>query len=150
MLAQTEIIDQVRDALGGGTLTVWLVVAGVVALFLAYKAVTFVVKLAAFATAAVLFLGTAPWSGAPVTGDTAGCAAAVVERGATGWQTHLTKRVTVEELSPDARCRDSGIGLARGSATVKLRTFWDVPFQTWEVTPEGAESRIELPQRGDA
>jgi hypothetical protein len=144
VLAQTELIDRARDLLGGGTLTVWLVVGGLVALFLAYKAVKLVVRLVAFAVAAVLLLGTAPWSGEPVTGATADCAAAVVAEGAGGWQTQLTKRVTVEELSPDASCNDRGVGLARGSATVKLRTFWDVPFQTWEVTPDGAEARIDL------
>ena len=64
---------------------------------------------------------------------------------AQGWQSHLTKRVTTEELSPDATCRPDGSGLASGSAVVRLRTVYDLPFQTWDVTPAGAEARMEPP-----
>lgn len=144
-LQATGLLDRASDALGGGTLTIWIVLAGLVALYLAYKAVKLVVKLVALSVAGVLFLGTAPWAGEPVTGATADCAAAVVERGATGWQTNLTKRITVEELDPAASCDSSGVGLAQGSALVRLRTWWDVPFQTWDVTPDGATARLEVP-----
>lgn len=151
MIETAGILDGVSDLLGGGTMTMWVVLAGLVALFLAYKAVKLVVKLIALATAAVLFAGTAPWATEPVSGDVAACAAAVVESGATGWQTTLTKRITVEELAPDATCASSGVGLEQGSALVRLRTWWDVPFQTWDVTPDGATARLEVPNldRGD-
>ena len=140
-----ELLDRAQEALGGGTLSVWLIAAGLLALFLAYKAVKFAMKLVALATAAVLFLGTAPWAGEPVTGATAECAGAAVEQAASGWQTNLTKRITVEALSPDAACADSGVGLASGSAEAKLRSFWDVPFQTWDITPDTVEPRVDLP-----
>ncbi len=140
-----EVLDRVQEALGGGNLTLWLVGAGLVALYLAYRAVKLAVKLVALATAAVLFLGTAPWAGEPVTGPTADCAAAIVARDASGWQTNLTKRITVESLSGDASCADDGVGLATGTGVVKLRSFWDVPFQTWDVTTSGATSQVDLP-----
>lgn len=143
-----DLTGRVQDALGGGTLSLWLIVGGIVALFLAYKAVKLVAKLVALATAAVLFLGTAPWSGEPVTGDTAACVEAAVEQAASGWQTHLTKRITVASLSPDASCTPSGTGLQTGTGEAQLRTFWDIPFQTWDVTTAGAEPRSGLPVAG--
>lgn len=144
-LLALELLDRVREGLGGGNLTIYLVVGGLVAVYLAYRAAKFAVKLVALGTAAVLFLGTAPWAGEPITGAAAECAAAIVEREAAGWQQHLTKRITVAELSGDAACADADVGLSAGTATVKLRSFWDVPFQTWEVTPDGATPRTEMP-----
>lgn len=139
------VLEQIRDALGGGTLSLWLIIAGVVVVWLALKAVKMVVRLALGGIAVALFMGTVPWGGTPVQGAPAGCAAAEVAEAASGWQTTLTKRVTTEEVSSDARCQDDGTGLVAGSAVVRLRSVYDLPFQTWDVTPEGAESRLDLP-----
>ena len=78
-------------------------------------------------------------------GAPADCAAAEVTATASGWQATLTKRVTTEEVSPDAACQEDGVGLRAGSAVVRSRSFYDLPFQTWDVTPEGAEPRLDLP-----
>lgn len=145
MDAVSNVFDSVRDALGGGNLTLWLILGGIVAIWLAIRAVKFGLKLALGAAGLALWLGTAPWAGQPVEGPVADCAAAEVATTASGWQTNLTKRITVEEVSADARCDGDGQGLAAGSAVVKLRTFYDVPFQTWDLTPEGATSRMALP-----
>lgn len=139
------VLDPIRDALGGGQLSLWMIVAGVLAVWVAVKAVKFVVRLAMVALAAALFMGTVPWSGSAVQGAPADCAATAVADAAGGWPSSLTKRVTTEEVSDDATCRPDGSGLASGSATVRLRTFYDVPFQTWDVTPEGPEPHRALP-----
>lgn len=139
------VLDPIRDALGGGQLSLWMIVAGVLAVWVAVKAVKFVVRLAMVALAAALFMGTVPWAGSAVQGAPADCAAAAVADAAGGWPSNLTKRVTTEEVSDDATCQPDGTGLASGSATVRLRTFYDVPFQTWGVTPEGPEPHRALP-----
>ena len=87
----------------------------------------------------------APWAGAAIEGPAAECAAAEVSESASGWQANITKRVTVESLSTDATCQSDGQGLSAGTAVVKLRTFYDIPFQDWEVTSEGATSNYSLP-----
>lgn len=136
----------VTDLTGGGNLTVWLVVGGVVALWIAYKAVKLVMKLVSLAVGATLLLGTAPWAGTQVAApeDVVACVVRAVEEAASGWQTNLTKRVTVEELSADAAC-SGDTGLANGTAVARLRTFYDVPFETWDVDPSGATTRLRLP-----
>lgn len=139
------ILEPIREALGGGQLTMWLILGGIVAGWLALKAVKAVIKLALGVVAATLVLGTAPWAGSAVPGAPADCAAAAVSAAASGWQTNLTKRVTTEELSTDATCANDGVGLSAGSAVVRLRTFYDLPFQTWDVTPDGPEARFDLP-----
>ena len=139
------VLEPIRDALGGGQLSLWVIVAGVVAVWLAVRAVRFVVRLAMVALAAALFMGTVPWAGSAVEGAPADCAANAVAEAAGGWPSNLTKRVTTEQVSDDATCQQDGTGLATGSAVVRLRTFYDVPFQTWEVTPQGPEPRRALP-----
>ena len=140
--------DFLTDLTGGGNLTIWLAVGGVVALYLAYRAVKFVMKVVALGVAATLFLGTAPWTGAAIDqpADVVDCVVREVEDAASGWQVNLTKRLTVEELSSDARCAGD-TGLSSGSAVVRLRTFYDVPFETWDVTPDGAVTRLQVPGR---
>lgn len=140
-----EIFDGIQDALGGGNLSMWLIIGGLVALWLAIKAVKMVVKLALVGAGAVLFLGTVPWSGAAIESSAADCAIAAVAEASTGWETNITKRITVENISGDAACAGGGVGLAEGVAVVRLRTFYDLPFQTWDVTPGVAEPRTDLP-----
>ena len=139
------LLPSIPDALGGGTLSVWLIVGGLVLVWLALKAVKFVVRLALGGLAVALVMGTVPWAGSAVEGAPADCAAAAVVDATTGWQSNLTKRVTAEEVSDDARCREDGTGLASGSAVVRSRSFYDLPFQTWDVTADGAVSRLDLP-----
>ena len=139
------VLDPIRDALGGGQLSLWVIVAGIVVVWLAVRAVRFVVRLAMVALAAALFLGTVPWAGSAVEGAPADCAATAVAEAAGGWPSNLTKRVTTEQVSDDATCQQDGSGLESGSAVVRLRTFYDVPFQTWDVTPQGSEPRRALP-----
>jgi hypothetical protein len=141
----SSLFDPVQDALGGGNLSLWLLVGGVVLVWLAVKAVKFVVRLALVGIAVALVVGTAPWGGQPAPGAAADCAEAAVAAAASGWQSHLTKRVTADEVSPDAACAPDGVGLAGGSAVVRLRSFYDAPFQTWDVTPSGAVARLDLP-----
>lgn len=135
-----EILDGLRDALGGGTLSLWMLGGGAVALWLAWKAVVTTVRLALLAGAAFLLLGVVPWSGSPVEGEVADCAAAAVSEANSGVQAFITKRVTVAELSPEAACA-GGEGLVSGTATVRTRTFADIPFRTWTVTADGAMPR---------
>lgn len=132
-----ELIDGVRDALGGGTLSIWMLLGGAVALWLAWKAVVTTVRLALVAGAAFLLLGVVPWSGEPIEGAEADCAAAAVVDANAGVLAALTKRVTVEELSQDATCDRRG-RLASGTATVRTRTWADLPLRTWTATPDGA------------
>lgn len=136
-----SLLESIGDVFGGGSLTPILIVAGVIALFIAYKAVKLVMKLIALGIGAAFLLGTAPWSGAPpASGPAAACAEAAVAEALSSWQLTITKRTTVNELSGDAACEGDGSGLAAGSATVKLRTFFDIPFQTWRVDASGASA----------
>lgn len=139
------VLEPIQDALGGGTLSLWLLVGGAVVLWLAVRAVKMVVRLALGGIAVALVMGTVPWGGTAVEGAAADCAAAAVTEATTGWEATLTKRVTTEEVSDDAACRDDGVGLAAGSAVVRSRSFYDLPFQTWDVTPDGPDARLDLP-----
>ncbi len=139
------MLDPIRDGLGGGQLSLWLIIAGVVLLWLAVRAVKMVIRLALGGVAVALFMGTVPWAGTAVEGAPADCAAAAVAEASGGWQTNLTKRITTEQVSTDAACQQDGVGLETGSAVVRLRSFYDLPFQTWDVTPDGAEARLDLP-----
>lgn len=139
-----DALAGLEQLLGGGNLTVWIVVAGVVLLWLAFKAVSMVLRLAAVAVAGTLFVSTAPWAGSAVDAPAAACASEAVRTAATGWQRYVTKRVTVDEVSDDASCTDDGRALGAGSAVVTLRTFFDLPFQTWDVDRDGAIARFDL------
>lgn len=134
-----DLLDPLKDLFGGGTLTPILIVGGLVALYVAYKLVKFVSRMIALGVAAVLFLGTAPFASAEVDGPAAACAMRAVEEALGSWQAVTTKRITVEEVSSDAACTTDEQGLTTGTATVKLRTFYDVPTQTWSVTPGSAQ-----------
>lgn len=138
-------MDAIRDALGGGTLPVWAILAGLIITWIALKTLTSMVRLAVLGAAAALILGgTVPWAGDALGTDVADCVQAAVREAAEGWRTAITKRITVEQLSGDARCADGGVGLAAGSGVARLRTFYDVPFQTYDVTPAGADARTDL------
>lgn len=140
-----ELIGPVRELFGGGTLTPWLVLGGVVLFWLALKAVRTVVKIALLALGGTLLGGVAPWSGAALDTPAAVCATAAVADELRGWPSFLAKRITAEELSPDARCDDDGRGLAAGTGGVKVRSFFDVPYQTWAVDPDGPRPITDLP-----
>ena len=133
-----ELLDPVKDLFGGGTLTPILIGGGLLALYVASKVVKLALRLVALGVAGVLFLGTAPFASAEVDGPVAACASRAVEDALASWQVVTTKRITVEELSSDAACAAGDTGLSAGTATVKTRTFYDVPTQTWLVTPAGA------------
>lgn len=141
--------DVLTNLTGGGNLTIYLAIGGLIALLIAWKAVKMAMRVGALAVAGALFLGAAPWSGAAIDTPEAvvDCVVAEVEEAASGWQVHLTKRLTVEELSPDAACSGDQ-GLSHGSAVVRLRSFYDVPFETWDVSPVGAVTRLQVPGRG--
>lgn len=143
-----EFLDPVRDWLGGGSLSLWTIIAALVVLWLAFKVVSLGLKLLALAIAVAMFVSLAPWSGEDVDSDAARCAARAVEAAAEGWRTVLTKRITVDEVSDGATCEEDGVGLASGDAVVKLRTFYDLPFQTWDVDAEGAAPRFEAVDLG--
>ncbi|MDX1620401.1 MAG: hypothetical protein R3320_05390 [Nitriliruptorales bacterium] len=140
-----EFLDPVREWLGGGSLTLWTVIAGLVVVWLAFKVVSLGLKILALVVAVALFVSIAPWSGEDVDSDAARCAAAEVEETAEGWRSALTKRITVEQVSEDAQCQGDEVGLEQGTAVVKLRTFYDLPFQTWDVDSEGAAPRFDTP-----
>lgn len=140
-----DVITRVSDFFGGGLLGPVMIVAGLVALLVAWKAAKLVLRMLALAATAVLLLGTVPWAGQDVAGPVAACAVSAVQNELSGWQETLTKRITVEELSPDATCTAPEDGLAGGSATVRLRTVFDLPFQSWEVDASGARSTSTRP-----
>lgn len=137
--------DFITDLTGGGNLTIYLVIGGLIAMWVAFKAVKLVMKVVALSVAGALWLGTAPWNGAAI--DTppqvVDCVTAAVADAASGWQANVTKRITIEELSADAACAGDN-GLASGSAVVRLRTFYDIPFETWDVSPAGAVTRLNV------
>lgn len=138
-----EFLAPVRDWLGGGSLSLWTVIAGVFVLWLAFKVATLGLKLLSLVVAVALFVSVAPWSGEDVESQAARCAAAAVEAEAAGWRTAATKRITVEQVSDGATCTDGRQGLASGNAVVRLRTFYDLPFQTWDVDSSGAAPRFD-------
>ncbi len=140
-----EVLDQAQELFGGGALSPLLIAGGIAALWIAWKAVKFVMRLVALAVGVFLLVSIAPWSGADTDGRVADCARAAVEAELGSWQTTITKRVTVEELDPSAACASGDVGLRAGTAVVKLRSFYDIPFQTWDVAPSSVEPRIDLP-----
>ena len=134
------VLDAVREALGGGTLSFWMIGGALVAIWLAIKAVKATIKLGLVVAAVFLLVGVAPWSGSPVESAAADCAANAVGEANSGVQAFLTKRITVQELSPDAAC-DGEDRLATGTATVRLRTYADIPFRTYTVVRGEVEAR---------
>ena len=140
-----EIVRGIQESLGGGNLSLWLIIGGLLAVWLAVKAVKMVVRLGLLAVGAALWMGIAPWAGPAIEGDASECAIAAVAEASSGWETNITKRITVDNISTDATCDSDGVGLATGVAAVRLRSFYDLPFQTWDVTPEIVEPRTDLP-----
>lgn len=136
---EVDLPGWATDLFGGG-LSPALIVGGLVAAYLAYRAAKFAIKLAFLGVAAMLFLGTVPWAGADIEGDAAACAREAVYAELRGWQELTTKRVTVEEISEDAACATDGIGLTAGGAVVRTRSFFDIPVQTWAVDEQGARA----------
>ena len=126
--------DRVKDLFGGGLLTPIMIGLGLLVLYLAIKAVGGFLKIMMLLGAAGLFVGVAPWSGpSPIEGAAASCAAAQATDDLDGFNAIATKRVTVKQLSDDARCNRRKTRLAEGRARVQLRTFYDIPFRTQQV-----------------
>lgn len=132
--------DRVKDLFGGGLLTPIMIAAGLLVLYLAIKAVGSFLKIMMLLGAAGLFVGVAPWSGdSPVDTPVASCAAAQATDDLDGLLAVATKRVTVKSVGDDARCNRRKTRLARGSAEVQLRTFYDLPFRTVQISGGGEE-----------
>jgi hypothetical protein len=132
------VLDQVRELLGGGTFSLWMIVGALVAVWLAIRVAKMGVRLVMLAAAIALTLGVAPWSGEAVEGRVADCAAAAVRADSALWQRAITKRITVEAVGARARCAGDDVGLARGRARAVQRTMFDIPIGTWRITPDGA------------
>lgn len=135
-----ELLTRVSEMFGGGLLGPLMIIAGLLGLLLAWKAAKFVVRMAALAATAILLLGAVPWAGQDVAGPAATCATEAVQVELDAIRETITKRITVEEISPDATCTPTTQGLATGTATVRLRTVFDLPYATWEVDASGARN----------
>lgn len=133
-----DLFAPVRELFGGGTLTLWLLVGGVLLLLIAVKVAKLFVKVFFIAVAFALFFGTFPWSGESVTGPVAVCALNTTAGEIAGFDQHLVKRITVKSVSDDANCNGDNSGLASGTAVVQFRSFFDVPIRSFDVTPQGA------------
>ena len=138
-----EIFNDIREAIPGGTISPVLIVIAIIFIVVAIKTVGMLLKLLLFTAGIAVALGVAPWAGNPVTGEVAACAADAVNDAAGGWQALAAQRVTVEELSLDAVCAPTLEGLVAGSASVKLRTFFDIPIETWTVDGDGARPHAQ-------
>lgn len=141
------LLDPVKDALGGGTLTVWLIGGGVVLLWLATKMVKFAVKMTVFAIGGALLLSAAPWASEGIDTPAGDCARQAVEAAMNTVEDLVAKRVTVDDASADAACNADGDGLRAGTAKARLRTVYDIPFQEFTVDAEGATPRLDIPDR---
>lgn len=138
----TEIWQDIENLLGGGTLTIWTIVAALVVLYVAWKAAKFAVRIFAAIVAIALLLSTAPWSTEGIQSGEAPCIAEVVNAQLTTWENIATKRITVDEMNPTTDCLVGG--RIDGSATVRLRTFFDIPFQTIEIVNGNITRSVDL------
>lgn len=141
------LLDPIKDLLGGGTLSLWLIGGGLVLIWIATKIVKFAVKMTVFAVGGAMLLSAAPWSSEGIETPAADCARQAVEASMTFFEDLGAKRITIKDTSTDAACNADGTGLRAGSATARLRTFYDIPFQEYAVTPEGATPRLNIPDR---
>ncbi len=139
------LLGPLKDLLGGGTATLWLVGGGLVAMWLAMKIVKMVTKIIVFGVGLALVLSAAPWASDGVDSRAADCARQAVEEAMTTVESLVAKRVTVKEVSADAACSADEKGLARGTATARLRTFYDLPIQEYFVDRDGATARFDVP-----
>jgi len=140
------LLEPIQNLLGGGTGALWMIGGGIVLGWLALKAAKMAMRIVLFSVGGAMLLGSAPWAGAAaVEGPVADCSVAAVIAAMQPWQQTVAKRVTVERITADAACLGDD-ALGAGAAEVKLRTMFDIPFQTWDVTAEGAAPRdLDLP-----
>lgn len=139
-----DVLREIQDFLGGGTLTVWIVVLALIFTYIAFKAAKFAMRIFAIVIALALLISIAPWSTEGESGQRADCLVDYVTARLTAWEAIAAKRLTVEDADPTASCQLPQ-GISNGEASVKLRTFYDIPFQTIRVTPEGLDRSFELP-----
>lgn len=138
----TEIWQDIEQLLGGGTLTIWIVVGSLVMLYVAWKAAKFAVRIFAAIIAIGLLLSIAPWSSEGLQIAETECISEIVNAQLTTWENIATKRITVDDVSPTIRCT-VGLGVD-GSATVRLRTFYDIPFQTIHIVDGNITRSVDL------
>jgi membrane protein implicated in regulation of membrane protease activity len=140
----TDVFREIQEFLGGGTLTIWIIVGALVFTYVAFKAAKFAVRIFAIIIALALLVSIAPWSDEGEDSDRATCLVEYVTSRLTTWEAIAAKRLTVEDVDATATCQLPQ-GISRGEASVKLRTFYDIPFQTIRVTPDGLDRSFELP-----
>jgi hypothetical protein len=138
----TEIWNDIEQLLGGGTLTIWIIVGALVMLYVAWKAAKFAIRIFAAIIAIGLLLSTAPWSSEGLQIAETACISEIVNAQLTTWENIATKRITIDEVSPTINCNVS-LGVD-GSATVRLRTFYDIPFQTIEIVNGNITRSVDL------
>jgi hypothetical protein len=141
------LLNPLKDALGGGTLTLWMIGGGLLAFFVATKVVKFALKATVFAIGGAMLLSAAPWSSEGIDTPVAACATQAVQAAMNTVEDLVSKRVTVKETSADAACNAEGNGLSTGTAKARLRTVYDIPFQEFTVDSTGATPRLDIPDR---
>lgn len=139
------LLDPIKGALGGGTMSLWLIAGGFVVLWLATKMVKMAMRVVVLGIGAAMLLSTAPWTSDGIDSLTGDCALAAVQDAMTPVESVVTKRITIDEVSADAACNVEGDGLRAGTARARLRTLYDIPFQEYGVSPAGAVARMNLP-----
>ncbi len=139
------VLGPIQDLLGGGTLSLWMIGGGIVVIWLGLKIVKMATRVAALAIGGAMILSSAPWSSAGMETPTAACARQAVQDAMTTVESFIAKRITVKELSDDATCNGDESGLARGTATARLRTFYDIPFQEYYLDGAEVTTRLNLP-----
>lgn len=139
------LLGPLKDLLGGGVGTLWMVGGGLLLIWLAFKIVKFTMKVLALGVGVALLLSAAPWASDGVDAPAAECARQAVEDAMTTVESIVAKRVTIKVVSDDARCNGDKSGLASGTATARLRTFYDLPIQEYAVDREGATPRFDVP-----
>lgn len=140
----TDVFRDIQQFLGGGTLTIWTIVLSGVFVAIAFKAAKFAARIFAIIVALALLVSIAPWSSEGEESDRATCLVQYVTARLTTWEAVAAKRLTVDDIDAPARCLLPG-GITGGEASVRLRTFYDIPFQTIRVTEEGLDRSWELP-----
>ncbi len=141
----TALLGPIQDALGGGAAALWMVGGGAFLIWLAFKLVKFTAKILTLGIGIAMLLSAAPWASDGVDSPAADCARQAVEDAMSTSESLIAKRVTVKATSDDAACNGAGDGLAVGTATARLRTFYDLPFQEYEVDADGAVPRFDVP-----
>ncbi|MDX1511722.1 MAG: hypothetical protein R3249_10260 [Nitriliruptorales bacterium] len=138
-----DILREIQAWLGGGTLTVWTIVGAGLFTYIAFKAAKFAMRIAAIIVALALLISIAPWSTEGEDSERADCIVDLVTTNLTTLESIATKRMTLDEADALTTCI-WGQGVRGGAAQVRLRTFYDIPFQTITVTEDGISRSIEF------